>query len=596
MCILLEVQWRLTLLKLSRSATGKLVSQMADETTTKQRETHEYEVYVTWSQLKLGYGLALIDTGSYISMINGDKLKQGCKIINSNEKFVTVSGEVCTSKGQVELQVQETIHKFEVMPKPILDYTFLLGRDWLSKSGIQLKLPWITYGTVKPRSQTVVSFPVKNDGIFYVEKQELGQNVYVAEGVAEAKGEQIKLLVLNLNEEEFQLDRIPELSRWERLEGDVEKVKQSSERNRILKEKLRLEHIKEGKEEIWELCKEYSDIFRVPGDRLTEIKEIQHVINTPMLGSQEFINVKPYRIPEAHKQEIDEQIKSMLQQDIIRPSKSPYNFPILVVPKKVDASKKKKWRICIDYRKLNEYTVGDSFPIPNIQDILDQLGKARYFTALDCASGYWQLCIREEDKCKTAFSTREGHFEFNRMPFGLKTAPATYQRFMNYILAGLLGIYCFVYLDDVIIFGKSLEEHNSKLRVIFDQLRKYHVQLEPDKCEFLKTELQYLGHVVTKEGVRPDEKKVEAIQNFPTPLCPKDVKSFLGLAGYYRKFIRHFSQISSPLSQLLKKGVEWKWEQECEQSFMKLKIVLSSEPILQYPDFTTIIYRNHRCE
>ena len=205
---------------------------------------------------------------------------------------------------------------------------------------------------------------------------------------------------------------------------------------------------------------------------------------------------------------------------------------------------------------------------------------------MDFASGYWQICIREEDKCKTAFSTREGHFEFNRMPFGLKTAPATYQRFMNYALAGLLGIYCFVYLDDIIIFSENLEEHILKLRRVFEQLSKYHVQLEPDKCEFLKTELQYLGHVVTEQGVRPDEKKVEAVKLFPTPKCTKDVKSFLGLAGYYRKFIAKFSHISAPLTRLLKKDVEWIWTQECEQSFIKLKSILSSEPLLRYPDFT----------
>ena len=242
----------------------------------------------------------------------------------------------------------------------------------------------------------------------------------------------------------------------------------------------------------------------------------------------------------------------MLTDEIIQPSQSPWNFPVSVVPKKMDASGKRKWRICVDFRKLNDVTIGDNYPLPNVQDILDKFGRARYFSALDCASGYWQVPLAEEDRAKTAFSTPTGHYEYLRMPFGLKSAPSTFQRLMNNIFIGLLGTRCFVHLDDVIIFGETLQEHNGRLREVFDKLRQFNLKIERDKCEFLKTELNYLGHVVTSEGVRPDPAKVKAINEFPIPKNITDVKSFLGLAGYYRKFIPQFSKLAKPLNELLK--------------------------------------------
>jgi len=193
-----------------------------------------------------------------------------------------------------------------------------------------------------------------------------------------------------------------------------------------------------------------------------------------------------YRIPEKHQSEVNDQVQQMLEDGIIQQSQSPWNFPILFVPKKLDASGKRKWRICVDFRKFNVVTVGDSFPIPNIQDILDKLGRARYTSALDCASGYWQVPLAEEDRPKTAFSTPTCHYEYLRMPFGLKSAPSTFQRLMNNVLMGLMGTRFFVYLDDVIIFRETPQEHHTRLREVFEKLRQCNLRIEPDNGYFRK--------------------------------------------------------------------------------------------------------------
>jgi len=192
---------------------------------------------------------------------------------------------------------------------------------------------------------------------------------------------------------------------------------------------------------------------------------------------------------------------------IIGPSDSPWNAPLLVVPKKIDDSGEQKYRVVVDFRKLNNLTVGDAFPMPDVNTILDQLGNAKYFSCLDMASGYHQIPMRSEDRQKTGFSTEKGHFEFNRMCFRLKGAPATFQRLMNQVLIGLNGVKSFVYLDDVIVIGTSIKDHENNLRDVFKRFRKYHLQLQPLKCQFLSNEVSYLGHLITDEDIKPDQKK-----------------------------------------------------------------------------------------
>jgi hypothetical protein len=244
-------------------------------------------------------------------------------------------------------------------------------------------------------------------------------------------------------------------------EQGVKIQRNNVKRLQVLNENFRLEHITEGKNEIRKICEEYMDIFKLPGDSLTATTATEHTIPTPTIPKGKAITLKNYKLPEAQQQEIKRQVTQMIDDDIIEPGNSGWNFPLLVVPKKLDASGKRKWRICLDFRKLNEVTTGDSYPLPNIQEILDKLGRARYFTALDCASGYLQVPIAAEDRHKTEFSTANGHFGFKRMPFGLKSAPSTFQRMMNNVLSELIGDRCLVYMDDILIIGETLKEHNS---------------------------------------------------------------------------------------------------------------------------------------
>ena len=278
-------------------------------------------------------------------------------------------------------------------------------------------------------------------------------------------------------------------------------------------------------------------------------------------------------------------MEEMLTKGIIKPSDSPYNSPIWVVPKKLDASGKKKWWIVIDFRKLNKNTDQNAYPLPVIEEILDHLGQAKFFSTFDLTSVFHQIPMDSESRKYTAFSTNEGHFHYNRMPSGLKNVPATFQRMMDTALKGLIGKICFVYLDDIVIFGWTLEEHNKNLVTLFERLKSTGLKLQPEKYEFLRPELKYLGHFITSYGVKPSPDKIASVKNFEVPQTPKKVKSFSGLAGYYRKFIKHCSLIAKPLTDLTKKKVLFEWTTHCQKSFDTLKEKLCTAPVLKYPDY-----------
>ena len=281
---------------------------------------------------------------------------------------------------------------------------------------------------------------------------------------------------------------------------------------------------------------------------------------------------------------IEENIAEMLDQGIISPSNSPWASPVILVPKK-DGS----LRFCVDYRKLNALTIGDAYPLPRIDDTLDSLQEAKFISTLDLRSGYWQVEMDKESREKTAFVTHKGLFEFNVMPFGLMNAPATFQRLMDVVLAGVKWQCCLVYLDDVVIFSPTFEQHMTDLRNVFQALRTANLTVKLPKCQFCRREMKYLGHVITSNGIKPDPELIKAVKKFPEPRKIKDVQSFLGLTGYYRRFIKDYAKIAEPLLKRLRNAQQsnnhLKWTNECTESFEMLKTKLTNAPIMKTPNF-----------
>lgn len=354
-------------------------------------------------------------------------------------------------------------------------------------------------------------------------------------------------------------------------------------RNAAVIRLLRLDHLNnEERDNVISLVTKHSDRFHFSDEKLDATNATQHFIPTI---NEAPVHTKQYRFPPIHKTEIDKQVGKLLSDGLIECSTSPYNSPVWIVPKKPDSSGNKRWRMVIDYRNLNEKTIGDAYPLPNISDILDQLGNAKYFSVLDLASGFHQIPMAPKDAPKTAFSTPYGHYQFKRMPFGLKNAPSTFQRLMDNVLSGLQGNELFVYMDDIVIYARSLREHEIKFERLMKRLKEANLKLQPDKCEFLRREVAYLGHIICSEGVRPDPDKIKSVTEFPNPKNPKNIKQFLGLVGYYRRFIPNFSKIAKPLTDLLKKDKAFTWLSKHQEAFNALKLSLCEEPILQYPDF-----------
>ncbi|XKL60483.1 hypothetical protein PGB90_007540 [Kerria lacca] len=355
---------------------------------------------------------------------------------------------------------------------------------------------------------------------------------------------------------------------------------------------IRDRHIEDPKikESLKNLIANYQDLFstNLP-TRNDALVPFQHTIpitnNTPIFS-------KPYRTSEFQRTEQAKQVQKLLENGIIRPSTSPWSSPVSLVSKKMDASGQKKWRMVVDFRKLNTITIEDKFPLPNIIDIFDRLGSASIFSLLDLSNGFHQIPVYEKDIPKTAFSTENGHYEYLRMPFGLKNAPASFQRMMNSILQNLIGKICFVYLDDIIIFSTSIENHNFDLKTVFNQLRRYSLRIQPDKSEFYLTQVKYLGHIVSIKGISPDPEKTSKLKTYPQPKNIKEVQQFLGLAGYYRKFVPNYSSISKPLTLLLHKNCKFEWNNQTQEAFSKLIKILTSDLLLQYPDFSKTFYLN----
>ena len=340
------------------------------------------------------------------------------------------------------------------------------------------------------------------------------------------------------------------------------------------------ERAKQGVEEthhndIAKLLCEYQDVFAKSDVDIGRTNKVRHGINT---GDHPPLKERPRRFPLKEQEEIDRQIKQLLDTGMIEPSDSPWASNVVLVKKK-DGTK----RFCIDYRRLNKVTIKDAYPIPRIDDSLDALGGSKWFSTLDLASGYWQVELDEDAKKKSAFVVRGGLYCWNVMPFGLTNAPSTFERLMERVLSGLHWQILLVYLDDIIVYAKTVEEELRRLATVFQRLRESGLKLKAKKCHLFKESVLYLGHIVSAQGISTDPEKVRAVKEWPTPTTVKEVQSFLGLASYYRRFIAGFSNIARPLHRLTEKGQQFAWSEACDAAFIELKGRLQEAPILAYP-------------
>ena len=343
------------------------------------------------------------------------------------------------------------------------------------------------------------------------------------------------------------------------------------------RQKADLTHASEyQRQKLEELLAQNGDLFAKSDCDLGTTDLVKVKIDT---GDHPPIKQNPYRLPFSQRKVVEEQIDEMLKAGIIEPSRSPWASPIVMVKKK-DGTQ----RFCVDLRKVNKVAKSYSHPLPRIDDLLASLGGSQYFTCLDLKSGYWQIAMDEESKEKTAFTCFLGLNQFRVMPFGLNCAPSYFSELMNKVLSGIQHKFTLAYLDDIIIYSKTFDEHIEHIKAVFSRLRAAGLKLKMSKCEFLKREVNYLGHLVSASGIKPDPQKVSAIQNLGAPSTVKDVRSFIGMCSYYRRFIPNFAKIAKPLTELTKKNRRFDWSDQCQTAFETLRTTLTTAPILAYPD------------
>ena len=412
----------------------------------------------------------------------------------------------------------------------------------------------------------------------------------VARAVVQPQGAQVPLRLLNPRDEVVNISKGTTIARMELLPVDsvttvnkkvrgISRVTDAQCDNlwKIVNrsgDRLNLQQ----QDQLFALLLEYHDLFDEGRNDFGRTGKIKHRIDT---GESPPFREPVRRIPPFHKCQAKELLREMLDKNVIKTSNSPLASPLVLVQKKYGTT-----RFCVDYQKVNAVTRKDAYPLPRVDDTLDTLAGSKWFSTLDLISGYWQVEMSPEHREKTAFCTTKGLFEFNVMPFGLCNAPATFQRLMDMVLAGLQWSSCLVYLDDIIVIGKTFEDHLMNLREVFKHLKEAGLKLKRNKCDLCMEQVKFLGHIVSAEGVQIDPEKTEKVAQWPQPFSKREVQQFLGLANYYRRFVKDFASINKPLHCLTEKTSKFDWTDDCQRAFEQLRQRLVTAPILVFPDFS----------
>lgn len=551
----------------------------------------------------------VIDTGSAVNIISSSfvsKLGSAVKVSPSNVFIKGISGSLVSPVGQAELYIRFGVTTLKDTFLVVEDspYDVLGGLPFCKKSQLLIdfadkKLTILneTYAIefeenvshhkenipthsleqvrVEPRSEIVLPVKVRRDGVHVIEQNlniknglrvaRTATNVENGVGFVRAANLTAAVIIVHKN------TKIGWATSVHDSKYGISVPFQESKKSDVNFELG--SHLSEcQRKKILAVIGRFRHLFTGEDNPIQRTHVAEHTIDT---GDSRPIRQHPYRHSPFERQVIQEQVEGMLREGVIRESHSPWSSPVVLVKKPNGG-----WRFCVDFRRLNAVSRKDVHPLPRIDDILDVLQGVRFFTTLDLTSGYWQVGIKEEDKPKTAFACGPGLYEFNVIPFGLCNAPATFQRMINKVLSGLLWKVCLAYLDDIVIFSKTLSTHLYDLEQVFEALDCAKLRLNTEKCAFAKNEIKYLGHVLTGEEIRPDPEKVSAIENFPTPKTKKQVQSFLGICNYYRRFIKNFSTIACPLTDLTRKHASFIWDPRCDHAMTALKHKLISEPVL----------------
>lgn len=557
------------------------------------------------------YNTYLIDTGATISTLKINKLSPNveieryntCKISGISDGLVSTFGSV---KSDIFIDNVALSHKFHIIDKNFpIPCDGILGLDFLKKFRC-----FIDYGNewrlvIRPlncRHIFIKIFESPEDGCLtlparcevirrivlvnaendvLVHNQEIADGIFVGRTIVSRDSPFVRVVnttteTVTLQNVKLNVENIDNFNVYDPTQYTA------VDRPEVLR-KLQKNFPSFVYDPLTKLCSGYLDVFALETDRISYNNFYKQKLR---LHDDTPVYIKNYRLPKTQKDIINKKVDIMLKNNTISPSISEYNSPILLVPKKpLPGSSEKRFRFVVDYRHLNKKLLADKYPLPRMDDILDQLGKARFFSIVDLLNGFYQIELDEESKNLTSFSTDKGSFQFNSIPFGLKIGPNSFQRMITLAFSGLSPLNYFIYLDDLILIASTEKRMYENLEDVFKICRKYNLKLNPDKCQFFLKEVTYLGHKCTENGILPDESKFDVITHYPRPTDADSARRFVAFCNYYRRFIPHFTHYSYHLTRLTKKGVQFYWSDECETAFNYLKNSLITPPILKYPDF-----------
>ncbi|WP_331035211.1 reverse transcriptase domain-containing protein [Lactovum miscens] len=556
----------------------------------------------------------LVDSQADISIVKESAIQSRVAIDLSERIYIKgITNHTITSLGILYMHIKIgkdwVAHKVHVVPDNFeIPVSGILGKDFLKDFNCNIDYSTMTLTVttsnctvvlnifegpdkdsliIPPRCEVVRHFKVVGK-VSMLEDQvvhptEIAKGVFLSRAIFNPNSPLLK--VLNVNSEAVIIKNL--LPETENLSNyDVYSADKIDNANKARGKKVTAivgkgvpEYVKK---ELGDLCEEFSDVFALETDKMSVNNFYSQKLR---ITDHNPVYVKNYRLPQSHKAEIDRQVKNLLENDLIEPSCSNYNSPLILVPKP-DLNGQKRWRMCVDYRLVNKKLIADKYPLPRIDEILDSLGRAKFFSVLDLFSGFHQIKLEKDSRDITSFSTSEGSYRWKVLPFGLNVSPNSFSRMMSLAFAGANQIQYFLYMDDVIVVGNSVAHHLKNLRGVFSICRGRNLKLNPLKCRFFRPEVTYLGHLCTSEGILPDPNKISCVLNYPAPTDKDAAKRFVAFANYYRRFLRHFAATCRPLNRLSRKNVPFIWTKECQESFDKLKEMLSKPPVLAYPDFT----------